>query len=123
MVNKEKKIFWEDCYNVNIPDEIRATISEESKTKILKATEAFADQSVWDFLQTNLGYKTRDDAVNDCRNWCKKHLIVSAFDVHKSPLDESKLEIEYTITIKEIRNDKRRVVLKKYTLLAEEDHL
>ena len=43
MVNKEKKTFWEDCYNVNIPDEIRATISEESKTKILKATEAFAD--------------------------------------------------------------------------------
>ena len=122
MVNKEKKTFWEDCYNVNIPDEIRATISEESKTKILKATEAFADQSVWDFLHTNLGYATRDDAVNDCRNWCKKHIIVSAFDIHKSPLDESKFEIEYTITIKEIRNDKR-IILRKYTLLAEEDHL
>lgn len=123
MVNKEKKTFWEDYYNVNIPDEIRATITEESKTKIKKATEAFADQSVWDFLHTNLGYETRDDAVNDCRNWCKKYIVVSSFDIHKSPLDESKFEIEYTITIKEIRSDKQRIVLKKYTLLAEEDHI
>lgn len=119
MIDKKNKVFLEDAFRLdtNGIDPI-----QKLQDKINKACADFCEDSIWNFLQTKLGYKTKEDAIKDWGKISKRYFFVSDLQLRKSPVDESKLEIEYTLCVKKYYNGNYTTEC-KYTLIAEEDRL